>query len=196
MQDLSGVLSLFRRARVHLEQDPPAEPQSAPRPWASAPTGSRPATPSEAAVQPRRIGRGERAASHRRRHRRRRPRRSAPRKGASFSTGASTAFESKLLFAEGQTVGEAKVFGGSTSYVPLVGPGTVRVHDTAQRQRARSARIVYTGPVPAPVQQGPGHRQAQGLAGREPRPRSTAARPPRMWAPAACASAPWMPRPS
>ena len=36
--DLSGFLSLFCRARVHLEQHPPAEPQSAARPWASAPT--------------------------------------------------------------------------------------------------------------------------------------------------------------
>ena len=38
MQDLSGFLPLFRRARIHLEQDPPAEPQSAARPWVSAPT--------------------------------------------------------------------------------------------------------------------------------------------------------------
>ena len=36
--DVPGFLSLFRRARVHLEQYPPAEPQSAARPWASAPT--------------------------------------------------------------------------------------------------------------------------------------------------------------
>ncbi|MGA2366759.1 MAG: D-alanyl-D-alanine carboxypeptidase family protein, partial [Steroidobacteraceae bacterium] len=33
-------------------------------------------------------------------------------------------FEAKVLFAEGQTIGYAKVFGGDESYVPLVGPGT------------------------------------------------------------------------
>ena len=63
-------------------------------------------------------------------------------------------FESKLLFAEGQTVGEARVFGGSTSYVPLVGPGTVRVMIPRNSNERISARIVYTGPVPAPVAKG------------------------------------------
>ena len=32
-------------------------------------------------------------------------------------------FEARVLFAEGQTVGEAKVFGGEHSYVPLSGLG-------------------------------------------------------------------------
>jgi D-alanyl-D-alanine carboxypeptidase (penicillin-binding protein 5/6) len=63
-------------------------------------------------------------------------------------------FESKLLFAEGQTVGEAKVFGGSTSYVPLVGPGSVRVMIPRNSNERIFARIVYTGPVPAPVSKG------------------------------------------
>jgi serine-type D-Ala-D-Ala carboxypeptidase (penicillin-binding protein 5/6) len=63
-------------------------------------------------------------------------------------------FESKLLFAEGQTVGEARVFGGSTSYVPLVGPGTVRVMIPRNSNERISARIVYTGPVSAPVTKG------------------------------------------
>ena len=44
-EDLSRVLSVFRRARIHLEQHPATEPQSACWPWASAPTGSRPARP-------------------------------------------------------------------------------------------------------------------------------------------------------
>ena len=64
------------------------------------------------------------------------------------------ASSSKLLFAEGQTVGEARVFGGSTSYVPLVGPGTVRVMIPRNSNERISARIVYTGPVPAPVTKG------------------------------------------
>ena len=63
-------------------------------------------------------------------------------------------FQSRVLFAEGQIVGEAKVFGGEHSYVPLLGPGLVKVmvpHDATGQLRAR---IVYTGPVPAPISKG------------------------------------------
>jgi len=63
-------------------------------------------------------------------------------------------FESRVLFAEGQTIGEAKVFGGDTSYVPLVGPGTIRVMMPRETGERLLARIVYTGPVPAPVSKG------------------------------------------
>jgi D-alanyl-D-alanine carboxypeptidase (penicillin-binding protein 5/6) len=63
-------------------------------------------------------------------------------------------FESRLLFAEGQTIGEAKVFGGNTSYVPLIGPGTIRVMMPRNASERLLARVVYTGPVPAPVHKG------------------------------------------
>jgi len=63
-------------------------------------------------------------------------------------------FETRVLFAEGQTVGEAKVFGGKRSYVPLVGPGIVKVMMPRNSEERLSARIVYTGPVPAPVAKG------------------------------------------
>jgi D-alanyl-D-alanine carboxypeptidase (penicillin-binding protein 5/6) len=63
-------------------------------------------------------------------------------------------FESKLLFAEGQTIGEAKVYGGASSYVPLVGPGTVSLMMPRNTNERIMARIVYTGPVPAPVKKG------------------------------------------
>ncbi len=63
-------------------------------------------------------------------------------------------FASRLLFAEGQTIGEARVFGGDTSYVPLVGPGAVRVMMPRDSNERLLARIVYTGPVPAPVRKG------------------------------------------
>jgi D-alanyl-D-alanine carboxypeptidase (penicillin-binding protein 5/6) len=65
-------------------------------------------------------------------------------------------FEFRVLFAEGQTIGEAKVFGGDRSYVPLVGPGLIRVmvpHENNGDQRL-IAHIVYTGPVPAPISKG------------------------------------------
>jgi D-alanyl-D-alanine carboxypeptidase (penicillin-binding protein 5/6) len=63
-------------------------------------------------------------------------------------------FETRVLFAEGQTVGEAKVFGGKNSYVPLVGPGIVKVMMPRNSEDRLSARIVYTGPVRAPVAKG------------------------------------------
>ena len=63
-------------------------------------------------------------------------------------------FEARVLFAEGQTIGEAKVFGGDASYVPLVGPGTIKVMMPRNTSEHLLARIVYTGPVPAPVSKG------------------------------------------
>jgi len=63
-------------------------------------------------------------------------------------------FEARVLFAEGQTIGEAKVFGGARGYVPLLGPGTVRVMMPRSGGERLIARIVYTGPVPAPVSKG------------------------------------------
>jgi D-alanyl-D-alanine carboxypeptidase (penicillin-binding protein 5/6) len=63
-------------------------------------------------------------------------------------------FESRLLFAEGQTVGEAKIFGGERGYVPLVGPGTIRLMVPRGVNEKILARVVYTGPVPAPVEKG------------------------------------------
>ena len=83
-------------------------------------------------------------------------------------------FEARVLFAEGQTIGEAKVFGGDTSYVPLVAPGTVRVMMPRNGSEHLIARVVYNGPVPAPVSKGQSDRQAQGLARRQSRPRSAA----------------------
>jgi len=64
-------------------------------------------------------------------------------------------FEAKVLFAEGQTIGYAKVFGGGTGYVALVAPaGTIRVMLPRNTNERLLARIVYTGPVPAPVSKG------------------------------------------
>ena len=46
------------------------------------------------------------------------------------------------------------MFGGDRSYVPLVGPGTIRVMMPRNGSERLIARIVYTGPVPAPVSKG------------------------------------------
>jgi D-alanyl-D-alanine carboxypeptidase (penicillin-binding protein 5/6) len=63
-------------------------------------------------------------------------------------------FQARVLFAEGQTVGDAKVFGGDRSYVPLVAGGIVRVMVPRNNSQRLLARIVYTGPVPAPITKG------------------------------------------
>jgi D-alanyl-D-alanine carboxypeptidase (penicillin-binding protein 5/6) len=63
-------------------------------------------------------------------------------------------FEARLLFAEGQTVGEAKVYGGETGSVSLVGPGAINLMVPRNTNERIVARIVYTGPVRAPIEQG------------------------------------------
>jgi D-alanyl-D-alanine carboxypeptidase (penicillin-binding protein 5/6) len=64
-------------------------------------------------------------------------------------------FEARVLFAEGQNIGEAKVFGGDQSYVQLVAPsGLVKLMMPRNASERLFARIVYTGPVPAPIVKG------------------------------------------
>jgi serine-type D-Ala-D-Ala carboxypeptidase (penicillin-binding protein 5/6) len=63
-------------------------------------------------------------------------------------------FDAKVVFAEGQTIGEAKVFGGDRSYVTLIAPGTIKVMMPRNTTDRLLARIVYTGPVPAPITKG------------------------------------------
>jgi len=63
-------------------------------------------------------------------------------------------FEQRVLFAEGQTIGTAKVYGGASGRVPLVANGEVRVMLPKTGAEKLIARIVYQGPVPAPVVEG------------------------------------------
>ncbi len=64
------------------------------------------------------------------------------------------AFESQQLFAPGQVVGEAQVFGGSMRALPLVAMKPVRVLVPRGESERVSARIIYTGPLKAPVRKG------------------------------------------
>jgi D-alanyl-D-alanine carboxypeptidase (penicillin-binding protein 5/6) len=64
------------------------------------------------------------------------------------------AFETRILFAEGQRVGDAKVFAGDRGRVPLVATGLVRLMVPKAGGDRLIARIVYSGPVPAPVEEG------------------------------------------
>jgi D-alanyl-D-alanine carboxypeptidase (penicillin-binding protein 5/6) len=67
-----------------------------------------------------------------------------------------TGFESRLLFAEGQTIGDARLHGGESRYVPLVAAGgkPVRLLVPKNAPERVLARIVYRGPVSAPVEKG------------------------------------------
>ncbi len=64
------------------------------------------------------------------------------------------AFQSNLLFEEGQIIAEAKTYGGSQRYVPLVAQQVVRLMVPRGVRERIIARVVYSGPVPAPVQKG------------------------------------------
>jgi D-alanyl-D-alanine carboxypeptidase (penicillin-binding protein 5/6) len=64
------------------------------------------------------------------------------------------AFESRQLFAEGETVGEAQVYGGERRSLPLVSRKPVRVLVPRGSADRLSARIVYTGPLQAPIKKG------------------------------------------
>lgn len=64
-------------------------------------------------------------------------------------------FEARPLFAEGQTIAEAKVFGGAQGKVPLMAPkGAVSLMVPRGGSDKIVARLVYTGPVKAPVKKG------------------------------------------
>jgi serine-type D-Ala-D-Ala carboxypeptidase (penicillin-binding protein 5/6) len=64
------------------------------------------------------------------------------------------AFETRLLFAEGQTVAEAKVYGGARGYVPVLGKGPINLMVPRGTPDRISAKMIYVGPVRAPVRQG------------------------------------------
>ena len=63
-------------------------------------------------------------------------------------------FEDRSLFAAGQTVGYAKVYGGASGSVPLQAPNLVKLMVPKAGGEKLIARIAYQGPVPAPITQG------------------------------------------
>jgi D-alanyl-D-alanine carboxypeptidase (penicillin-binding protein 5/6) len=63
-------------------------------------------------------------------------------------------FEARTLFAEGQEIGEAKVFGGDKGSVTLIASDAVRIMVPKSGGEKLIARIVYQGPVAAPVKAG------------------------------------------
>ncbi len=64
-------------------------------------------------------------------------------------------FEERSVFADGETLGSAKVYGGASGSVPLKADvGEVKVMVPKAGGEHLIARIVYQGPVPAPVKEG------------------------------------------
>ena len=63
-------------------------------------------------------------------------------------------FELNLLFEEGQIIADAKTFGGDQRNVPLVAQRPVRLMMARGVRERIIARVVYSGPVRAPVQKG------------------------------------------
>ncbi len=63
-------------------------------------------------------------------------------------------FQAKVLFGRGEVVGAARVFGGSQGEVPLVAPDAVKVLVPRDLNEPLTGRIVYTGPLLAPVKAG------------------------------------------
>src|SRR5207244_1193036 len=63
-------------------------------------------------------------------------------------------FQSGLLFSEGQEIAQAKIYGGQKGHVPLVADRAVSLMVPRGSRERIIARLVYSGPVRAPVQQG------------------------------------------
>ncbi len=63
-------------------------------------------------------------------------------------------FDSRSIFAAGEVVGGAKVYGGASSEVPLVADGEVKILAPRNSSEKFIGRIVYTGPLIAPVEAG------------------------------------------
>jgi serine-type D-Ala-D-Ala carboxypeptidase (penicillin-binding protein 5/6) len=63
-------------------------------------------------------------------------------------------FETRTLFAANQPVGYAKVFGGDSRSVKLSSPDPIKVMVAKNGNEKLIARVVYSGPVRAPVKEG------------------------------------------
>jgi D-alanyl-D-alanine carboxypeptidase (penicillin-binding protein 5/6) len=63
-------------------------------------------------------------------------------------------FESRPLFADGQTIGDARLYGGARGRVPLIAGGSVSLLVPRNSSERVLARLVYQGPVRAPIEKG------------------------------------------
>jgi D-alanyl-D-alanine carboxypeptidase (penicillin-binding protein 5/6) len=63
-------------------------------------------------------------------------------------------FDARILFADGQNVAEAKVYGGAQGRVPVAAKGTIKLMVPRGVSDKITAKLVYTGPVRAPIREG------------------------------------------
>ncbi|NQV21183.1 MAG: D-alanyl-D-alanine carboxypeptidase [Rhodospirillales bacterium] len=63
-------------------------------------------------------------------------------------------FENYDLFKQGETVSEAQVWLGQEDTVPLIMPEDVRITLRRKARKNLEVKVVYTGPVPAPITEG------------------------------------------
>lgn len=63
-------------------------------------------------------------------------------------------FRSVDVYAKGDRVGQARVWGGTQRSVPLLAAAGVRVALTAQEQETAEVKLAYNGPLMAPVEAG------------------------------------------
>jgi len=76
-------------------------------------------------------------------------------------------FEMKPLFNAGAVVGSASVFEGASGSVPLVTPAPIEVLARRGGGTPLSAKVVYTGPIPAPVSKGTPLARLEVMRGKE-----------------------------
>lgn len=63
-------------------------------------------------------------------------------------------FRAVDVYAKGDRVGQARVWGGTERHVPLLAAGDVKVALTPQEQELAEMKLSYTGPLLAPVEAG------------------------------------------
>lgn len=63
-------------------------------------------------------------------------------------------FEPRIVVAEGQAVADAKLYGGAKSSVPLVTKDAIKILLPRSGNERLAAKVVYNGPIRAPVSQG------------------------------------------
>ncbi len=150
--DLSRHVQIVRGAGIHLEQDPSAEPQSAAElaQWRRRPEdriyqGGR--------LRHGRLRRAERHAADRRVNGLEDADDRASEAKKMLEWGFRN-FETRTLFAANQMVGYARVFGGESRSVKLSSPEPIKVMVPKNGNDKLIARIVYKGPVAAPVKAG------------------------------------------
>ncbi|MBV8836037.1 MAG: D-alanyl-D-alanine carboxypeptidase [Alphaproteobacteria bacterium] len=63
-------------------------------------------------------------------------------------------FEARNLFAAGETIGEAKMYGGAKGRIALVSAQPVHLLVPRSTSEKLTAKVIYSGPVAAPVEKG------------------------------------------